>query len=142
MSEIVKHETALSIGQNKIANNDFFKELTELLEDDKFKNFYDKYMSNWLDIKCSITYMHLYKQFKIKYKEFSSNYKKWHVLYILVIIAFFILLYFYWIPISKILRYLFNILTLMSRKYINKKNIITVWLVLLILVHILLFKYT
>ena len=45
MSEIVKHETAFSIGQNKIANNDFFKELTELLEDDKFKNFYDKYES-------------------------------------------------------------------------------------------------
>ena len=73
MSEIVKHETALSIGQNKIANNDFFKELTELLEDDKFKNFYDKYMSNWLDIKCSITYMHLYKQFKIKYKELNNE---------------------------------------------------------------------
>ena len=73
MSEIVKHETALSIGQNKIANNDFFKELTELLEDDKFKNFYDKYMSNWLDIKCSITYMHLYKQFKIKYKELNNK---------------------------------------------------------------------
>jgi hypothetical protein len=73
MSEIVKHETALSIGQNKIANNDFFKELTELLEDDKFKNFYDKYMSNWLDIKCSITYMHLYKQFKIKYKELNNQ---------------------------------------------------------------------
>ena len=73
MSEIVKHETALSIGKNKIANNDFFKELTELLEDDKFKNFYDKYMSNWLDIKCSITYMHLYKQFKIKYKELNNE---------------------------------------------------------------------
>ena len=73
MSEIVKHETAFSIGQNKIANNDFFKELTELLEDDKFKNFYDKYMSNWLDIKCSITYMHLYKQFKIKYKELNNE---------------------------------------------------------------------
>jgi len=73
MSEIVKHETAITIGQNKIANNDFFKELTELLEDDKFKNFYDKYMSNWLDIKCSITYMHLYKQFKIKYKELNNE---------------------------------------------------------------------
>ena len=73
MSEIVILVTAVSIGQNKIANNDFFKELTELLEDDKFKNFYDKYMSNWLDIKCSITYMHLYKQFKIKYKELNNE---------------------------------------------------------------------
>ena len=30
-------------------------------------------MSNWLDIKCSITYMHLYKQFKIKYKELNNQ---------------------------------------------------------------------
>ena len=73
MSEIVKHETAISIGKDKIANNDFFKDLTELLEEEKFKGFFDKYMSNWLDIKCSITYMHLYKQFKIKYKELNNQ---------------------------------------------------------------------
>ena len=41
MSEIVKHETAVSIGKDKIANNDFFKDLTELLEEDKFKTFFD-----------------------------------------------------------------------------------------------------
>jgi hypothetical protein len=73
MSEIVKHETAVSIGKDKIANNDFFKDLTELLEEDKFKTFFDKYMSNWLDIKCSITYMHLYRQFKIKYQELNNE---------------------------------------------------------------------
>ena len=73
MSEIVKHETAISIGKDKIANNDFFKDLTELLEEEKFKVFFDKYMSNWLDIKCSITYMHLYRQFKIKYQELNNE---------------------------------------------------------------------
>ena len=73
MSEIVQHETAVSIGKKKIANNDFFRDLTELLEDDKFKTFFEKYMSNWLDIKCSITYMHLYRQFKIKYKELNNE---------------------------------------------------------------------
>ena len=49
------------------------KHLTELLEEDKFKTFFDKYMSSWLDIKCSITYMHLYRQFKIKYQELNNE---------------------------------------------------------------------
>ena len=73
MSEMVKRETALLIGKNKIANNEFFQDLSELLEEDKFKDFFDKYMSSWLDIKCSITYMHLYRQFKIKYKELNNE---------------------------------------------------------------------
>ena len=73
MSEMVERETALLIGKNKIANNEFFKDLSELLEEDKFKEFFDKYMSSWLDIKCSITYMHLYRQFKIKYKELNNE---------------------------------------------------------------------
>jgi len=73
MSEMVERETALLIGKNKIANNEFFQDLSELLEEDKFKDFFDKYMSSWLDIKCSITYMHLYRQFKIKYKELNNE---------------------------------------------------------------------
>ena len=73
MSEMVERETALLIGKNKIANNEFFQDLSELLEEDKFKQFFDKYMSSWLDIKCSITYMHLYRQFKIKYKELNNE---------------------------------------------------------------------
>ena len=73
MSKMVERETALLIGKNKIANNEFFQDLSELLEEDKFKDFFDKYMSSWLDIKCSITYMHLYRQFKIKYKELNNE---------------------------------------------------------------------
>jgi hypothetical protein len=73
MSKMVERETALLIGKNKIANNEFFQDLSELLEEDKFKEFFDKYMSSWLDIKCSITYMHLYRQFKIKYKELNNE---------------------------------------------------------------------
>ncbi len=73
MSEMVERETALLIGKNKIANNEFFQDLSELLEEDKFKQFFDKYMTSWLDIKCSITYMHLYRQFKIKYKELNNE---------------------------------------------------------------------
>ena len=50
-----------------------FKHFKAYLNIDKFKEFFDKYMSSWLDIKCSITYMHLYRQFKIKYKELNNE---------------------------------------------------------------------
>ncbi len=73
MSEVVERETALLIGKKKLANNDFFQDLSALLEDEKFKLFFDKHMSSWLDIKCSVTYMYLYRQFKIKYKELNNE---------------------------------------------------------------------
>ena len=73
MSEIVEREAAVLIGKKKLEKNDFFQDLCVLLEDEKFKQFFDKYMSSWMDIKCSITYMHLYRQFKIKYKELNNE---------------------------------------------------------------------
>ena len=73
MSEIVEREAAGLIGKKKLEKNDFFQDLCALLEDEKFKQFFDKYMSSWMDIKCSITYMHLYRQFKIKYKELNNE---------------------------------------------------------------------
>ena len=73
MSEIVEREAAVLIGKKKLEKNDFFQDLCVLLEDEKFKQFFDKYMSSWMYIKCSITYMHLYRQFKIKYKELNNE---------------------------------------------------------------------
>jgi hypothetical protein len=72
MSEIVEREAAVLIGKKKLEKNDFFQDLCVLLEDEKFKQFFDKHMSNWTDIKCSLTYMHLYRQFKIKYRELND----------------------------------------------------------------------
>ena len=73
MSELIEREIALLIGKKKLETNDFFQDLSELLEDKRFKKFFDKHMSSWLDIKCSITYMHLYRQFKIKYQELNNK---------------------------------------------------------------------
>ena len=72
MSEIVEREAAVLIGKKKLEKNDFFQDLCVLLEDEKFNQFFDKHMSSWIDIKCTITYMHLYRQFKIKYKELND----------------------------------------------------------------------
>uniref|UniRef100_A0A6C0C572 Uncharacterized protein n=1 Tax=viral metagenome TaxID=1070528 RepID=A0A6C0C572_9ZZZZ len=73
MSELIDREAAMLIGKKKLETNDFLQDLSELLEDKKFKKFFDKHMSNWMDIKCSITYMHLYQQFTIKYQELNNE---------------------------------------------------------------------
>jgi hypothetical protein len=43
------------------------------MENEQFVTFFKKHMSSWLDIKCSITYMHLYRKFKDKYKDLNND---------------------------------------------------------------------
>ena len=59
----------IEAGEKIIENNDFLKDISELMENEKFNKFFNKYMSDWLDIKCSITYMRLYDEFNKKYKK-------------------------------------------------------------------------
>ena len=59
MNAVVEYDSSLKKGEEKLNNNEFFQDLCGLMENDQFKRFLDKHMNNWLDIKCSITYMHL-----------------------------------------------------------------------------------
>ena len=43
------------------------------MENEQFKRFLDKHMNNWLDIKCSVTYLHLFKQFKERYEKVNEK---------------------------------------------------------------------
>ena len=52
-----------------LIENDFFNDLGEIMEDPKYKTFFDKYFSTSIDIKSTLFYMQLYRQIKIKYKE-------------------------------------------------------------------------
>tara|TARA_B100001057_G_scaffold495002_2_gene592900 strand:+ start:2836 stop:3246 length:411 start_codon:yes stop_codon:yes gene_type:complete len=56
-----------------ISENDFFKELTEIMEDEKFMRFFTKYMGSWLDIKSSVIYMKMYNEFKEKYESLNDE---------------------------------------------------------------------
>ena len=60
-------------GERKLQNNDFFKDLTDLMEDEKFVRFFNKWMCSWADIKSTVIYMKLYSEFKDKYKEISDE---------------------------------------------------------------------
>ena len=73
MNSVVEYNNSLKEGEKKLESNEFFQDLCVLMENEVFKKFLNKHMNNWLDIKCSITYMHLYKQFKERYNEINEK---------------------------------------------------------------------
>ena len=73
MSNLVEYNSSLEEGEKKLETNEFFQDLCGLMENEQFKRFLDKHMSSWLDIKCSVTYMHLYKQFNERYAELNDG---------------------------------------------------------------------
>ena len=76
MSELVKNnsfEITKTNGQQILDNHDFFRDLSELMEDDKFSNFFDKYFTTMSETKITIVYMKLYQTFKEKWKEINNE---------------------------------------------------------------------
>ena len=60
-------------GDDKIKNNEFLRDLSEIMENETFQRFFSKYMCDNLSLKCSTIYMKLYQEFKDKYKKISGN---------------------------------------------------------------------
>ena len=60
-------------GQNIIDNHDFFNDLSELMEDTKFENFFNKYFTTMTETKITIVYMKLYQEFKNKWKNMNNE---------------------------------------------------------------------
>ena len=76
MNGLVEYENnkkEIMEGKRKLENNDFLRDLSNLMENEEFKNFFNKHMSSWMDIKCTVTYMKLYDEFKNKYKEINNE---------------------------------------------------------------------
>lgn len=75
MNQIIDYNKSQQIkkGTKTIEENEFFQDLTTLMEDETFIRFFDKHMSNWIDVKSSVTYMKLYKEFQDKYEELSNE---------------------------------------------------------------------
>ena len=76
MNQLVEYDNlnnAIKEGEKKLESNEFFQDLCGLMQNEQFKRFFDKHMASWADIKCSVTYMHLYNQFKTKYKELNNQ---------------------------------------------------------------------
>ena len=73
MSQLTEYNNSLKEGEKRLESNEFFQDLCGLMENEQFKRFFDKHMGNWLDIKCSVTYMHLYKEFKERYEKINDK---------------------------------------------------------------------
>ncbi len=69
----ITKDEMINIGKIKLTNNEFMKELCDLMEDEKFLKFYKKYMMDWTSIKCTSIYMRLYSEFKTKYETISKD---------------------------------------------------------------------
>ena len=74
----------IDIGKNKIKNNEFMRDLCELMENEIFLSFFKKYMSDWDTLKCTAIYMRLYSEFKNKYKEVSGEDLNKHIMVFLL----------------------------------------------------------
>jgi len=78
MNTLVKCENSkqedilINNGKKIVENNEFLKDLSNLMENEEFKTFYNKHMSTWIDIKCTAIYMRLYSEFKTKYKQIAE----------------------------------------------------------------------
>lgn len=60
-------------GETLVESNEFFKDLSNLMSDEKFVAFFDKYFKNMEDIKSTVIYMKLYRVFQERYKELSNE---------------------------------------------------------------------
>jgi len=69
----INKKDALIKGDEILSGNDFLKDLSELMENDKFNIFFQKYMNDWIGIKCTVTYMRLYKELKEKHEDINND---------------------------------------------------------------------
>ncbi|MAV65043.1 MAG: hypothetical protein CMG00_07630 [Candidatus Marinimicrobia bacterium] len=60
-------------GDRILSENEFFQDLVALMENDQFKKFFKKHLSNWTEVKSTIIYMKLYDEFKTKYKKLTND---------------------------------------------------------------------
>ena len=61
------------VGSNLLEENEFFKDLSIVMENEVFSSFFKKYFKNNLETKITIVYMKLYQEFKEKWKELNDS---------------------------------------------------------------------
>ena len=71
-SVVLINNSEMEEGKKIWKQNEFFQDLSDLMEDEKFVRFFNKHMSSWIDIKGTMTYMKLYDEFK-KYKKLNNE---------------------------------------------------------------------
>ena len=70
---LISNNEGLEKGNELLNNNDFFNDLSKLMENDEFKVFFEKYFTNWIEIKSNVIFMKLYNEIKNRYKEMTDT---------------------------------------------------------------------
>jgi hypothetical protein len=60
-------------GKEIIEENDFFRELNSIMNNNEFRIFYNKYFNDFSDIKVMVLYMKLYETIQKEYKDKNGN---------------------------------------------------------------------
>ena len=60
-------------GEELIQKNEFFRDLSELMENEKFTKFFEKYFKNMSEAKITLVYMKLYNEMKTRNKELNDE---------------------------------------------------------------------
>ena len=60
-------------GNTLLETNEFFKDLSDMMENEMFRNFFKKYFYNATESKITLIYMTLYEEFKSKWKELNDT---------------------------------------------------------------------
>jgi hypothetical protein len=63
----------LKEGDKILNTHEFYNELSELMENEKFSNFFKKYFTNMTETKITVVYMKLYQEFKNKWREMNDD---------------------------------------------------------------------
>jgi hypothetical protein len=66
---IVIVNNIINEGKVILNENNFFKDLDNIMANNEFRNFYDKYFNNFTDTKIILLYMKLYETLQLEYKE-------------------------------------------------------------------------
>ena len=66
-------ERVVTKGKEIIETNDFFRDLSDIMEDEKFSTFFNKYFIDSNEVKVTMIYMKLYNAFQQKWKDISSE---------------------------------------------------------------------
>ena len=56
-------------GKVILSENSFFNDLNNIMNNNEFRNFYDKYFNDFSDTKVVLLYMKLYETLQIEYRE-------------------------------------------------------------------------
>ncbi len=62
-------ETMKKKGKKELSTNIFFNDMNDLMHNEGFKTFYDKYFRDSSDIKSVLIYLKLYETLQMEYKE-------------------------------------------------------------------------